>query len=96
MGKNELKIGPTPTEFFDELAQSIDTAYSGDPFMVSLNADYILEFLSAVGDNDLVRIGYAEIVTFEKDTPSSSSAICIENIGSDCRFLYIAMPYKLH
>ena len=93
LGEKELKIGPMPTEFFEEFAESIDTSYSGDPRMVGLNADLILDFFGALGDTDEVRIGYVEINTVEKARPSP--AICIENIGLDCRILYIVMSYKL-
>jgi DNA polymerase-3 subunit beta len=91
MGEKELKIGPTSTEFFDEFAESIDATYSGERFMVGLNADFILDILETLGDTNEIRIGYVEITPVGKSTPSP--AICIENLGSAGNFRYLLMAW---
>jgi DNA polymerase-3 subunit beta len=84
MDKAELKISASSTET-GESEDSIETDYTGEPVTIGFNAQYLLEFLRAVGAGD-VRLEF-------KDAQSAGQLRPAE--GEDYKYRYIVMPMRI-
>src|SRR6516165_10517527 len=82
--KGELKLSASSTET-GESEDSIETPYNGDSLSIGFNAQYILDFLKAVGSGD---------VSLElKDAQSAGQ---LRPLGSDdYKYRYIVMPMRI-
>jgi DNA polymerase-3 subunit beta len=80
----ELKLSASSTET-GESEDSIETPYNGDSLSIGFNAQYILDFLKAVGSGD---------VSLElKDAQSAGQ---LRPLGSeDYKYRYIVMPMRI-
>ena len=82
--KNELKLSASSTET-GESEDSIETTYDGETLTIGFNAQYILEFLKAVG---------AGAVKLElKDSQSAGQLRPAES--EDYKYRYIVMPMRI-
>jgi len=84
MEKGELKLSASSTET-GESEDTIETSYQGDSLTVGFNAQYILDFLKAVGAGD---------VTLEfKDAQSAGQLRPADS--EDYKYRYIVMPMRI-
>jgi len=82
--KGELKLSASSTET-GESEDSIETPYNGDALAIGFNAQYILDFLKAVGAGD---------VSLELKDPQSAGQL--RPLGSDdYKYRYIVMPMRI-
>jgi DNA polymerase-3 subunit beta len=82
--KGELKLSASSTES-GESEDSIETPYNGDGLTIGFNAQYILDFLKAVGAGD---------VSLELKDPQSAGQL--RPLGSeDYKYRYIVMPMRI-
>jgi DNA polymerase-3 subunit beta len=82
--KGELKLSASSTET-GESEDSIETPYNGDSLTIGFNANYILDFLKAVGSGD---------VSLELKDPQSAGQL--RPLGSDdYKYRYIVMPMRI-
>jgi DNA polymerase-3 subunit beta len=82
--KGELKLSASSTET-GESEDSIETPYNGDTLTIGFNANYILDFLKAVGSGD---------VSLELKDPQSAGQL--RPLGSDdYKYRYIVMPMRI-
>lgn len=82
--KGELKLSASSTET-GESEDSIETPYNGDALTIGFNAQYILDFLKAVGSGD---------VSLELKDPQSAGQL--RPLGSeDYKYRYIVMPMRI-
>src|SRR6516165_10700714 len=82
--KGELKLSASSTET-GESEDSIETPYNGDSLTIGFNAQYILDFLKAVGSGD---------VSLElKDAQSAGQLRPLGN--DDYKYRYIVMPMRI-
>jgi len=84
MEKGELKLSASSTET-GESEDTIETSYQGDSLTVGFNAQYILDFLKAVGAGD-VKLEF-------KDAQSAGQLRPAE--GDDYKYRYIVMPMRI-
>ena len=82
--KGELKLSASSTET-GESEDSIETDYNGDALTIGFNAQYILEFLKAVGAGD-VKLEL-------KDSQSAGQLRPAES--EDYKYRYIVMPMRI-
>jgi DNA polymerase-3 subunit beta len=82
--KGELKLSASSTET-GESEDSLETDYNGDTLTIGFNAQYILEFLKAVGAGD-VKLEL-------KDAQSAGQLRPAE--GEDYKYRYIVMPMRI-
>jgi DNA polymerase-3 subunit beta len=82
--KGELKLSASSTEM-GESEDSIETPFNGDGLTIGFNAQYLLDFLKAVGSGD---------VSLElKDAQSAGQ---LRPLGSDdYKYRYIVMPMRI-
>jgi DNA polymerase-3 subunit beta len=82
--KGELKLSASSTET-GESEDSIETPYNGDSLAIGFNAQYLLDFLKAVGAGD---------VSLELKDPQSAGQL--RPLGSeDYKYRYIVMPMRI-
>ena len=84
LDKGELKLSASSTES-GESEDSLETDYNGDSFTIGFNAQYILEFLKAVGG--------ADVKLELKDAQSAGQLRPAE--GEDYKYRYIVMPMRI-
>jgi DNA polymerase III subunit beta len=82
--KGELKLSASSTET-GESEDSLEANYDGDPLTIGFNAQYILDFLKAVGAGD-VKLEL-------KDAQSAGQLRPAEN--EDYKYRYIVMPMRI-
>jgi len=84
MEKGELKLSASSTET-GESEDIIETAYQGDSLTVGFNAQYILDFLKAVGAGD-VKLEFKDAQSAGQLRPADSE---------DYKYRYIVMPMRI-
>ena len=84
MEKGELKLSASSTET-GESEDTIETSYQGDSLTVGFNAQYILDFLKAVGAGD-VKLEF-------KDAQSAGQLRHADS--EDYKYRYIVMPMRI-
>jgi DNA polymerase III subunit beta len=84
MEKGEVKLSASSTET-GESEDSIETNYQGEALTIGFNANYIIDFLKAVGDGD-VKLEL-------KDAQSAGQLRPAE--GDDYKYRYIVMPMRI-
>jgi DNA polymerase-3 subunit beta len=84
MEKGELKLSASSTET-GESEDTIETSYQGDSLTVGFNAQYILDFLKAVGAGD-VKLEFKDAQSAGQLRPADSE---------DYRYRYIVMPMRI-
>jgi DNA polymerase-3 subunit beta len=82
--KGELKLSASSTET-GESEDSIETSYNGETLTVGFNAQYILDFLKAVGAGD---------VKLELKDPQSAGQLRPAD-SEDYKYRYIVMPMRI-
>jgi len=82
--KGEVKLSASSTET-GESEDSIETNYQGDSLTIGFNANYIIDFLKAVGAGD-VKLEL-------KDAQSAGQLRPAE--GDDYKYRYIVMPMRI-
>jgi DNA polymerase III subunit beta len=82
--KGELKISASSTET-GESEDSIETDYNGDGLTIGFNAQYLLDFLKAVGSGD---------VRLELKDPQSAGQLR-PGEGDEYKYRYIVMPMRI-
>jgi DNA polymerase-3 subunit beta len=82
--KGELKLSASSTET-GESEDSIETSYQGEGLTVGFNAQYILDFLKAVGAGD---------VKLELKDPQSAGQLRPAD-SEDYKYRYIVMPMRI-
>jgi len=84
MEKGELKLAAASTET-GESEDTIETSYQGDSLTVGFNAQYILDFLKAVGAGD-VKLEFKDAQSAGQLRPADSE---------DYKYRYIVMPMRI-
>jgi DNA polymerase-3 subunit beta len=84
MDKGELKLSASSTET-GESEDTIETSYQGDSLTVGFNAQYILDFLKAVGTGD-VKLEFKDAQSAGQLRPADSE---------DYKYRYIVMPMRI-
>jgi DNA polymerase-3 subunit beta len=84
LDKGELKLSASSTEA-GESEDSIETDYTGDPLAIGFNAQYILDFLKAVGAGD-VKLELKDAQSAGQLRPAESE---------DYKYRYIVMPMRI-
>jgi DNA polymerase-3 subunit beta len=84
MDKGELKLSASSTET-GESEDTIETSYQGDSLTVGFNAQYILDFLKAVGAGD-VKLEFKDAQSAGQLRPADSE---------DYKYRYIVMPMRI-
>jgi DNA polymerase III subunit beta len=82
--KNELKLSASSTET-GESEDSLEVAYNGDAMSIGFNAQYLLEFIKAVGSG--------EVKLELKDAQSAGQLRPAES--EDYKYRYIVMPMRI-
>ena len=82
--KGELKLSASSTET-GESEDSIETDYNGEPLTIGFNAQYITDFLKAVGNGD-VRLELKDAQSAGQLRPAESE---------DYKYRYIVMPMRI-
>ena len=82
--KGELKLSASSTET-GESEDSIEVAYDGDPMAIGFNAQYLTDFIKAVGSGD---------VKLELKDPQSAGQLRPAE-GDDYKYRYIVMPMRI-
>jgi DNA polymerase-3 subunit beta len=82
--KGELKLSASSTEA-GESEDSIETDYNGEPLTIGFNAQYITDFLKAVGSGD---------VRLELKDPQSAGQLRPAE-SEDYKYRYIVMPMRI-
>jgi DNA polymerase-3 subunit beta len=82
--KGELKLSASSTET-GESEDSLETDYNGEPLTIGFNAQYITEFLRAVGSGD---------VRLELKDPQSAGQLRPAE-SEDYKYRYIVMPMRI-
>jgi DNA polymerase III subunit beta len=84
MEKGELKLSASSSET-GESEDTIETSYQGESLTVGFNAQYILDFLKAVGAGD-VRLEFKDAQSAGQLRPADSE---------DYKYRYIVMPMRI-
>ena len=84
LDKDELKLSASSTET-GESEDSIEVAYNGDPMSIGFNAQYLLDFIKAVGPG--------EVKVELKDAQSAGQLRPAES--EDYKYRYIVMPMRI-
>jgi DNA polymerase-3 subunit beta len=82
--KGELKLSASSTET-GESEDSIEVAYDGDTMAIGFNAQYLLDFIKAIGSG--------EVKLELKDAQSAGQLRPAE--GEDYKYRYIVMPMRI-
>jgi DNA polymerase-3 subunit beta len=82
--KGEVKISASSTET-GESEDSIETSYDGDTITIGFNAQYLLDFLKAVGSGS-VRLEFKDAQSAGQLRPGESE---------DYKYRYIVMPMRI-
>jgi DNA polymerase-3 subunit beta len=82
--KGELKLSASSTET-GESEDSLEVAYNGDAMAIGFNAQYLLDFIKAVGSG--------EVKLELKDAQSAGQLRPAE--GEDYKYRYIVMPMRI-
>ena len=82
--KGELKLSASSTET-GESEDSIEVAYTGDPMAIGFNAQYLIDFIKAVGAGE---------VKLELKDPQSAGQLRPAE-GEDYKYRYIVMPMRI-
>src|SRR5438876_8571653 len=82
--KGELKLSASSTES-GESEDSLETNYNGDPLTVGFNAQYVLDFLKAVGAGE-VKLELKDAQSAGQLRPANSE---------DYKYRYIVMPMRI-
>jgi DNA polymerase-3 subunit beta len=82
--KGELKLSASSTET-GESEDSLEVAYTGDPMAIGFNAQYLLDFIKAVGSGE---------VRLELKDPQSAGQLRPAE-GEDYKYRYIVMPMRI-
>ena len=82
--KGELKLSASSTET-GESEDSLETSYNGDTLTIGFNAQYILDFLKAVGAGE---------VKLELKDPQSAGQLRPAE-GEEYKYRYIVMPMRI-
>jgi DNA polymerase-3 subunit beta len=82
--KGEVKLSASSTET-GESEDTIETSYQGDSLTVGFNAQYILDFLKAVGAGD-VKLEFKDAQSAGQLRPADSE---------DYKYRYIVMPMRI-
>jgi DNA polymerase-3 subunit beta len=82
--KGEIKLSASSTET-GESEDSIETDYDGDTLTIGFNAQYVLEFLKAVGGGD-VKLELKDAQSAGQLRPAESE---------DYKYRYIVMPMRI-
>ncbi len=82
--KGEIKLSASSTET-GESEDTIETSYQGDSLTVGFNAQYILDFLKAVGAGD-VKLEFKDAQSAGQLRPADSE---------DYKYRYIVMPMRI-
>src|SRR5262249_2063776 len=82
--KDELKLSASSAEM-GESEDAIETSYNGETLTIGFNAQYILDFLKAVGAGD---------VKLELKYPQSAVLLRSANID-DFKYRYVVMPMRI-
>jgi len=82
--KNELKLSASSTET-GESEDSLEVAYNGDALSIGFNAQYLLDFIKAVGSG--------EVKLELKDAQSAGQLRPAES--EDYKYRYIVMPMRI-
>jgi DNA polymerase-3 subunit beta len=82
--KGELKLSASSTET-GESEDSIEVAYDGEPMAIGFNAQYLIDFIKAVGSG--------EVKLELKDAQSAGQLRPAE--GEDYKYRYIVMPMRI-
>jgi DNA polymerase III subunit beta len=82
--KGELKLSASSTET-GESEDTIETSYQGDSLTVGFNAQYILDFLKAVGAGD-IKLEFKDAQSAGQLRPADSE---------DYKYRYIVMPMRI-
>src|SRR5207248_5167557 len=84
LDKGELKLSASSTET-GESEDTIETSYQGDSLTVGFNAQYILDFLKAMGAGD-VKLEFKDAQSAGQLRPADSE---------DYKYRYIVMPMRI-
>jgi DNA polymerase III subunit beta len=84
LDKGELKLSASSTEA-GESEDSIETDYTGDPLAIGFNAQYLIDFLKAVGAGD-VKLELKDAQSAGQLRPAESE---------DYKYRYIVMPMRI-
>jgi len=84
LDKDELKLSASSTET-GESEDSIEVAYTGDAMSIGFNAQYLLDFIKAIGSG--------EVKLELKDAQSAGQLRPAE--GEDYKYRYIVMPMRI-
>ena len=82
--KGELKLSASSTET-GESEDSLETNYNGDPLTIGFNAQYVLDFLKAVGAGE-VKLELKDAQSAGQLRPADSE---------DYKYRYIVMPMRI-
>jgi len=82
--KGELKLSASSTES-GESEDSLETNYNGDPLTVGFNAQYVLDFLKAVGAGE-VKLELKDAQSAGQLRPANSE---------DYKYRYVVMPMRI-
>ena len=82
--KGELKLSASSTET-GESEDSIEVAYDGDAMAIGFNAQYLLDFIKAIGSGE---------VKLELKDPQSAGQLRPAE-GEDYKYRYIVMPMRI-
>jgi DNA polymerase-3 subunit beta len=84
LDKGEVKLSASSTES-GESEDSLETDYNGEPLTIGFNAQYITDFLKAVGSGD-VRLELKDAQSAGQLRPAESE---------DYKYRYIVMPMRI-
>jgi len=84
LDKGELKLSASSTET-GESEDSLEVAYNGDAMAIGFNAQYLLDFIKAVGSGE---------VKLELKDPQSAGQLRPAE-GEDYKYRYIVMPMRI-
>ena len=82
--KGELKLSASSTES-GESEDSIEVAYNGDPMAIGFNAQYLIDFVKAIGSGE---------VKLELKDPQSAGQLRPAQ-SEDYKYRYIVMPMRI-
>ena len=82
--KGELKLSASSTET-GESEDSIEVAYNGDAMAIGFNAQYLIDFIKAIGSGE---------VKLELKDPQSAGQLRPAE-GEDYKYRYIVMPMRI-
>jgi len=84
LDKGKMKLSASSNES-GESEDSLETNYNGDPLTVGFNAQYVLDFLKAVGAGE-VKLELKDAQSAGQLRPANSE---------DYKYRYIVMPMRI-